>query len=180
MIIVIGGRAGSGKSTVARLLSERLRLKYYSMGDLTRKIAKEKNISLTEINKLEETDPAIDKQIDNLQKELGEKEDDFVIDSRLGILFIPNANFKVFLDADEDIRAERIFRESRLDELSNEPKDTIAKIRSREESEIRRYTQYYDFNCYDKNKYDIVINTTNLKPEEVVKIIVEKVKNKLS
>ena len=178
MIITIGGRAGSGKSTAGKLLAKKLGLKFYSMGNLTRKFAEERGLTLPELNKLQETDSTIDTQIDNLQKELAKKEDAFVIDSRLGVLFIPNANFKVFLDADETVRAQRILKDSRTLEKSTELKETLAKLKVREESEIKRYKQYYNFDCYDNNKYDISINTTNLTPEEVVAEITGKIKEK--
>ena len=45
MIITVSGRAGAGKSTLAKALAHRLRLKRYSSGDLQREIAREKGIS---------------------------------------------------------------------------------------------------------------------------------------
>src|SRR3989338_11659150 len=99
MIIVISGRAGSGKSTIAKALSKRLNLKHYSMGDLTRQVAKERGITLLELGKLEESDDSIDRAIDNKQRELG-KGDNFVIDGRLSAFFIPHATFKIFLVLD--------------------------------------------------------------------------------
>jgi len=39
MILTITGDLGSGKSTVAKLVSEKLKLKYYSTGSIFRKIA---------------------------------------------------------------------------------------------------------------------------------------------
>ena len=53
MIIVLGGRAGSGKSTIAKEVAKKLGYKHYSMGDLQRNIAKEKGISLLELGKLQ-------------------------------------------------------------------------------------------------------------------------------
>lgn len=178
MIITIGGRAGSGKSTIAKLLAKRLNLKHYSMGDLTREIANEKNVSILELSKMQETNPSIDKEIDKKQIELGKTQDSFIIDGRLSAFFIPQADFKIFLDADETVRAERILKESRSLEKSKELKETLEKIKAREESEIKRYKEYYNFNCYDKSKYDIVINTTDLTPEKVVDVIIKNVKGK--
>ena len=79
MIITISGKAGSGKSTVAKMLSERLRLKHYSIGDLMRAMAKEKGMSLLEFNKLAEKDKSIDLELDNKLKELGKSKDNFVV-----------------------------------------------------------------------------------------------------
>lgn len=178
MIITISGRAGSGKSTVAKLLAQRLKLKHYSMGDLTREIAKEKNVSILELSKMQEKEPSIDKDIDKRQIEIGKEEDNFVIDGRLSAFFIPHADFKIFLDADEKVRGERILREARSLEKSAGLKDTLIKLKAREESEIKRYKEYYNFDCYDKNRYDIVINTTELTPEHVVDVIIKKINDK--
>ncbi|MCU0642593.1 MAG: AAA family ATPase, partial [archaeon] len=67
MIIALGGKAGTGKSTVAEFLAKKLKLKHYSMGDFQREIAEQRNISLLDLGRLEEKDPAIDKEVDNLQ-----------------------------------------------------------------------------------------------------------------
>ena len=176
MIVVIGGRAGSGKSTIARLVAKKLKLKHYSMGDLQRQIAKEKGISLVELGKLEEKYPKIDKELDKKQKELGEKEDNFVIDGRLSAFFIPKA-VKLFLDADEKTRAERISKDNREAEKSASISKTIENMRKREESENKRYREYYKMDCYDKSGYDVVIDTTNLTIEQVAEQVLETIKN---
>ncbi len=176
MIIVTGGRAGSGKSTIARLVAKKLNLKHYSMGDLQRSIAKEKGISLLELGKLEEKDPTIDKDLDNKQKVLGEKEDNFVIDGRLSAFFIPKA-IKIFLDADEKTRAERILKDNREIEKNSNIDKTIKNMNKREKSENKRYKQYYGLDCYNKDNYDVVIDTTNLTIEQVVNKVIEAVKN---
>ena len=56
MIITISGIAGSGKSTVAKLLAKKLNYNHYSIGEFMRDIAKEKNTSLLELSNLAETD----------------------------------------------------------------------------------------------------------------------------
>src|SRR3989338_3822519 len=108
MRITISGKAGTGKSTVARLLSEKLGLRHYSIGDLMRAMAAEKGISLLELNRLAETDKSIDFELDNKLKELGKEKDDFVVDGRLTAFFVPHAEVRVFLDADDNVRAETI------------------------------------------------------------------------
>ncbi|MBI2112124.1 AAA family ATPase, partial [Candidatus Woesearchaeota archaeon] len=83
MIITISGTAGSGKSTVGKLLAKKLKYKHYSMGDLQRQIAEQRGITLLELGKLEETDPSIDKELDQKQIQLGKTENKFIIDGRL-------------------------------------------------------------------------------------------------
>ena len=175
MIITISGKAGSGKSTIAKELAEKLKLKHYSIGDLMRQIAQEKNISLMELSKLAEKDDSIDKELDNKQIEL-KKEDNFIIDGRLTAFFIPNADLKVFLECNDKVRAERIFKDERKEEKSHHIDDSIEKIKQREKSERKRYEKLYNVDYYDKKLYNLIIDTTNLSINEVVEKIMKAVK----
>ena len=177
MRITISGKAGTGKSTVAKLLSERLNLKHYSIGDLMRAMASEKKMSLLELNKLAENDKSIDFELDEKLKELGKTKDNFIVDGRLTAFFIPNADFKIFLEADDKVRAERILKDNRQHEKSQNIKEAISIIRKREESEKKRYKRYYGVDYTDKRLYNFVIETTNLMPNEVVGKIMESVES---
>ena len=173
MIITISGKAGSGKSTVARLLSEKLNLRHYSIGDLMRAMANEKKMSLLELNKLAETDKSIDFELDNKLKELGKTKDSFVVDGRLAAFFIPNAQVRVFLDTDDKVRAERILKDKREQEKSRGLNEMISKIRKREYSEKKRYKQYYGVDYMDRRLYNFTVDTTKLNPIQVVESILE-------
>lgn len=179
MRITISGKAGAGKSTVAKLLSEKLSLKHYSIGDLMRAMAKEKGISLLELNKLAETDKSIDLELDENLQELGKTKNNFVVDGRLTAYFIPNADVRVFLDTDDKVRAERILKDKREHEKSKDIDEMVEKIKKREESEKKRYKQYYGIEYPDKKLYNLVIDTTNLIPNQVVERIVEFMKKKI-
>lgn len=174
MIITISGKAGSGKSTIAKLLAKKLKLKHYSIGDLMRRLAKEKNISLLELSRLAEKDSSIDKELDKKQIKLS-KEDDFVIDGRLTAFFIPNADFKIFLECKDKVRAERILKDKREAEKSKDLNETIKKIKKREDSERKRYKEYYNVDYYKKGLYDLVVDTSDLSVDEVIEKIIERV-----
>lgn len=176
MKITISGKAGSGKSTIARLLSEKLRLKHYSIGDLMRAMAVEKGLNLLELNRLAEKDRSIDFELDSRLKELGRTKDGFVVDGRLTAFFIPNAEFRVFLDADSKVRAQRILKDRRKHEKSKNLKQTMLSMKKREESEEKRYKKYYSINYLDKKLYNLVIDTTKLAPDRVVENIIKFVK----
>jgi len=177
MIITITGNLGSGKSTVAKLLAKNLGLKHYSMGDLQRSIAKKKGITLVELQKLEEKDASIDKEVDQTQIDLGKKEDNFVIDSRIGWHFIPYS-IKIFLDVTEEEAARRIFNQKREDEKYNKTlQETLKKIRERKASEIKRYKEYYNLNYMDVSNYDLVVDTTKIPAEKVAEKILEFIKD---
>ena len=178
MRITISGKAGSGKSTVARLLSEKLKLRHYSIGDLMRIMAKEKRLSLLEFNKLAEKDKSIDFEMDNKLKELGKTKDNFVVDGRLTAFFIPNAEIRVFLDSADKTRAHRILKDKRQQEKSKSLNEAISNIKKREESERKRYKKYYGINYLDRRLYNFVIDTTKLNPQQVVDKIVKFVRTK--
>lgn len=178
MRITISGKAGSGKSTVAKLLSEKLSLKHYSIGDLMRAVASEKKLSLLELNKIAEKDKSIDFELDNKLKELGKTKYNFVVDGRLTAYFIPKAEARIFLDADDKVRAQRILKDKRQQEKSKTLKEAISSIKKREESEKKRYQKYYGVNYLDKKLYNYVINTTNLAPDKVVERIMKFVESK--
>ena len=78
MKIILGGIPGSGKGTVAKLLAEKYNLKNYSVGGLRRDIAKSKNITIEQLNKIDEAqldyNKTSDKLVDDFQKELSKKD----------------------------------------------------------------------------------------------------------
>ena len=175
MIITVSGKAGAGKSTVAKLLAKKLKLTHYSTGDLMRMMAKERGISLLQLSRIAEENPSIDKELDQRQIDLGKKHDNFVIDGRLSAFFIPNS-IKVFLDGDRKERARRILKDKREGETSNSLSEMMKEMEKREKSEIKRYKKLYGLDCYAKKFYEIIIKTTNSTPQDVVKKIIEKMK----
>ena len=152
MIVTISGAPGTGTSTLARSLSQQLKLRWVNSGDLFRKIASEKNISVRDMNRLAEKGPEIDYLIDDAQKALA-KDGAGIFEGRLSGHLLP-ADYKILLKADLRTRAERIAkRESKLTE------DAIAETRHREESEARRYQMYYNIDISDFSAYDLVVDS---------------------
>ena len=176
-IITIGGKPGSGKSTVAKLLAKKLNYGHYSSGNFMRDLAEERKISLLELSRIAEKNKSIDQEIDERQIELGRKEDNFVIDARLGFHFIPNS-IKIYLDADFEERAKRILADKIRKEQNIDLQSTKENMKTREESEKKRYKGYYDIDPNDQGYYDLIIDTTSLTPEQAVDKILEFIKNK--
>lgn len=176
MIISIGGQAGSGKSSVADLLAEKLGYKRYSIGDLRRKAAYEREITLAEFNKLGEKEDFTDKDFDRLQEELGKRENNFVIDGRTSFHFIPKS-VKVYLQADLETRAKRVFHDERdreSFETLEECKDSLAE---REKSDETRYERYYGIDVKERGNYDYWISATEMNVEQIVERIIKLLKN---
>jgi cytidylate kinase len=152
MIITISGAPGTGTSTLARGLASALGLRWVNSGELFRKIASEKNLSVKEMNRLAEKGPEIDYLIDDAQKALA-REGSGIFEGRLSGHLL-EADLKVLLKTELRIRAGRIAkRESKLVE------DAMAETRTREESEARRYKMYYNIDINDSSSYDLVLDT---------------------
>jgi CMP/dCMP kinase len=167
MIITISGTPGAGKSIIGKILAKKLGYRFYSAGDVRGEYALDHGMTINELNKKAETDPASDKLVDNYMKELAQKEDDLVIDGRVGFLFFPDS-IKVFVDADPEIRYDRVFKEARDDETFRNIKDAKKAMDKRVESDIKRYENLYHVNPYDLSRYDLVIDTTSISVEEAV------------
>jgi cytidylate kinase len=177
MIITISGQAGSGKSSVSKGLAKKLGFRYYSIGDLRREMAKQRGLTLAELNKLGETHDFTDKDVDEFQAKLGKEQNNFVIDGRLSFYFIPQS-IKIYLDADLETRAKRVLKDERKVEHFKNLQDAIKGLKEREKSDKKRYKKYYNINCLDKKQYDYIIDTSNLTIKQVIDKIMEIIKGK--
>lgn len=169
MLITVSGPPGSGKSTTATALAERFGLEHTSGGDIFRSMARDRGLSLSELNAQAEEDPAIDKQLDRRLQEIAREEDDIVLESRLaGWLAGDHATFRVWLDAPLAVRAERIAdREDKSVAAAREETET------REDSEQQRYREYYGIDIADLSIYDICLNTARWGPETVPTVLAD-------
>ncbi len=165
MIITIAGVPGSGKTSVARILAARRSIPWHSAGGLRAEIAHKKGITIDELNALGETDKTTDTDVDDLQREMGRTQDNFVIEGRMGWHFIPHS-FKVLLTCDLEESARRIFLARHTEgDRDDEPayaslEETKHTIELRMASDARRYEKWYGTTYTDPSHYDLVIDTT--------------------
>ena len=169
--ITVSGNPGSGKSTVAKLLEDKLGIKYVYSGMIFRDLAEKYNMTLEEFGKYCEENSDIDKELDERQLEIL-KEGNVILEGRLAGWLAHSNNvsaFKVAIVADLDIRAKRIV---------NREKGSVEKrkkeILERERSENTRYKKYYNVDLKDTSIYDIVIDSGDKSPKEIVEIIIQK------
>ena len=170
VVITISGTPGSGKSTVAELLNKETRIKYIYSGQIFRDLAVEYNMSLEEFGKYCEENSDVDKKLDERQIEILKK-GDLILEGRLsGWLAYKNKipSLKIAIDADLDIRAGRIVKRENGG-FEKRKKELI----DRQRSEETRYKKYYDIDLKDMSIYDLVIDSGNKTPEEIVDIILK-------
>ena len=169
--ISITGDLGSGKSTVCRLIMEQHGLKAYSIGSIQRSLAQKYSMSILDFNKYMETHTEIDEEIDNTLAEIGRRDEDMILDSRMAWHFVPQS-FKVYLAVDIGVAVERICTASRgAVESYTSPEEARTKILERKSSENYRYLSKYEVDCSDMNNYDLIIDTTNQTPQETADTI---------
>jgi predicted cytidylate kinase len=173
MIITISGSVGSGKDDVAGIIAKRLNYKIYSVGNLRREIAAKEGKTIDQFNKEGEQGRDTDKLVDDATAELGKTENNFILVGRLGYFLIPHS-FRVFLDVDDYVGAQRVLNAKRASEPYKTPEEAAEGIRQRNESDAKRYKKFYGIKDHlSKSNFDICINTTDLTQEEVAAKILE-------
>ena len=176
--ISLAGDLGSGKSTVAKILSQRFGAKIVSAGNIYRELATSLNMTVEEFNINNESDKKYDTMVDDMLKSYDSKAGDFIFDSRLAFNFVPSA-ISFYLTVDRMIAAERVFSAQRKDECFSSVEDADKSLTSRRASERRRYLDYYGVDIMDMANYDFVIDTTHATPEAVAEVIATFVAQKL-
>ena len=172
IIICISGLPGCGKSTVAKKLAQKYRLKYISGGDALKELAVEAGFKPsgedwweTEegrrfLNKRLE-DPDFDKRVDEKLIEAA-KQGNVILDSwTMPWLF--DEGFKIWLDASLEVRASRA---AKRDKISLEKAKEL--IMEREEKTKEIYRRLYGFKLgEDFSPFHIILDTDKLDADEV-------------
>ena len=182
-IITIAGLPGSGKSSTAKGVAAKLGYEHFSSGDLFRKMAAERGVTIEQINETAEAQTDIDRQVDDLLVRMGREKEHFVIDSRTAFHWIPDS-FKVFLDLDLKIGAARTFaqirKEGRASQAGATEEEVYQNTVKRLESERKRYMALYNLDNTDTSRFDLVVDTGAHGLEEVVGIVTEAYRQWLS
>lgn len=168
--IAISGKSGCGNTTVSTLLSQTLGIRMINY--TFRQLAAEKNMTLAEVIAAAKNDDFYDKYVDKHQVELA-LEEPCVLGSRLAIWMLKEADFKVYLYASDEVRANRVFEREGGD--LQQIKDFTA-MRDREDTS--RYMEFYGI---DNNKYDFVdlfIDTSKYNPQQIVELILSELAKK--
>jgi CMP/dCMP kinase len=170
--IVVNGDLGSGKSTVSKLLAERLSIRRISVGDLYREMAAQRGMTALQLNLHAELDDKIDTYVDELQSGIAATGEQLIVDSRLAWFYFKDA-FKVHLMTEPVVAAHRVLSRPGDDvERYASVDDAVDGLASRSESERARFITRYGADKTRLRGYDLVCDTTSATPAEVVDHIV--------
>lgn len=157
------------------MLVHKLGYEYLSVGNMKRQLAEQMGLSIHEFNALGDIPgnaEKFDKQYEDMQKAL-DPHAPIILDSRLGFYCQPKA-FNIFLDVSIHEAARRIMHAGRWsDEIQyNTLDEAIAATQKRNDDDQARYLKLYNIDYFDHNNYDLVIDTSDKTPEQVLDLIV--------
>ena len=216
MIITIDGPAGSGKSTVSKLLAERLHYQYLDTGAMYRAVAlqaKREDIDLERIERVGElchnldlrfkakgkvkrvfignedvssairtpemdllssrisTIKEVREAMTALQRKIARNENLVAEGRDMGTVVFPDADFKFFVTASSDVRVERRFRE-RINRGEKVLRHQVRRDLAKRDEQDRTRSIAPSIPARDA----IIIDTSSMTPEQVVGIILAKMK----
>ncbi len=178
MIITISGTPGSGKSTVAKILLQKLNAERIYVGGIRRDLAREKGLTLQELNEYARTHPETDVDVDQKAaaeaRHLEKKGKIVIVEGRTQFHFLPES-IKVFIKVDPTVGAQRIWKDlqskatqqERNEGNINSLEETKRSTQEREEIDAQRFLKYYGIDHRDQSQYDLVLDSTKESAEEI-------------
>lgn len=164
-IIAISGKSGCGNTSVSKLVAQKLG--FSCINYTLRNLASELAMPMNELLEKAKNDFSFDHLLDNKQKELAHKNNS-VIGSRLAIWLFPEAVLRVYLYANLETRAKRIYQREK-----NADFETIkAETYTRDTNDYERFKHIYDIDNNQFEFVDLIINTMYYTPQAIADIIV--------
>ena len=168
MLVTLSGLPGSGTSTLSRLLAPALGLDHLDGGTVFRAAAAEAHMSLAAFAERAEGDDRIDRALDDRLTERA-RAGDVVLESRLAGWLVTRAGIeglRVWVACDEQERARRVGGREGHDLAAG-----LAQNQARERSEHTRYLRYYGIDLTDLSIYDLVLDSTEAEPDDLLDTI---------
>ncbi len=167
--IAISGVGGTGKSTLARGLAEKLGWKVVSSGSFIRKWHQDNGVPLVETDKIPEE---VDRKMDMSYQEMMRNEEGIVFESRLAGWLSKNFDqtFKIMIKCDQHIGASRIAQreDSTLEEIIREQEIREGLLKE-------KFVRLYDAGDYlDERNFDLVIDTSHVSAKDVLETTLNK------
>jgi cytidylate kinase len=171
--IAISGKSGCGNTTISKTAAEKLGLRFINF--TFRTLAAEHGISLKEVLEKAAKDDFWDREVDRRQVNLAREGEGCVLGSRLAIWMLEDADLKVYLRALPKTRALRIVKRE-----GGELAEVAAFTAERDRQDRERYLRIYRIDYDDYHFADLVIDTDDLSPDEIVDLIIQAAESKNS
>jgi cytidylate kinase len=171
-LIAISGKSGCGNTTVSRLVSERLGLRFINY--TFRSLAAERGISLEEALARAGADDSWDREVDRRQTGIAREGGGCVLGSRLAIWMLEEADLKVYLRAAPETRARRIAGRE-----GGDIESVAAFTAERDRQDRERYLRIYQIDNDDYGFADLVVDADTLDPQGITDSIIATLKEKL-
>jgi len=165
--IAISGRSGCGNTTISQMVADALGLHFINF--TFRSLAAERNVDLKTILELAAKDDSWDKEIDTRQVQLARQNGGCVLGSRLAIWMLDEADLKIYLEAKEKTRIDRI-----INREGGDPIQIAEFTAERDKQDHGRYLRIYNIDTNDFQFVDCIIETDELTPRQITDLIVEK------
>jgi cytidylate kinase len=172
IVVCISGMAGTGKSTLAKKLAQKYKLKYYSGGDALKELAKDEGYNPSSRGwwespeglsflKKREKNLKFDKAVDDKLLEYAQQ-GNVLLDS-WAMPWLLKTGFKIWLVASEEKRAERIAKRDKI-----AVKKALQVLKEKEARTKAIYKKLYGFTLgEDFDPFNLVLDTDNLNAGEV-------------
>ncbi len=180
-VIRVSGPPGSGKTTVAEKLAKALNYENYYTGDVFRKIAKERGLSVEEFYKKIVAEPELEKEIDKRQTELMMTKDNLIVQGRMAPLLPYNPKFKKINILLTVSMVEGTCRQLLRPENKNKTFKEMIQLSSKRmmEEKSRLFSLYGIIDYLDPAPFDIILDTTGLNPDQVFDKLLTEIREKL-
>lgn len=170
--IAISGDIGTGKSTLARLLSEKLNWQYISAGNYFRDWYKKQGMDVSKVYGIPEQE---DRKMEaDFKKEMAEKSNT-IFESRLAGWLAKDykETLKVLCVVDSETAYKRV---AKRDSVSESEAEKLSKQRAKDL--VDKFNNLYGVSDFlDEKYFDLVINTTSLSPDQVLEEVLQKLGN---
>jgi cytidylate kinase len=176
LVISVCGMAGSGKSTVARKLADKYRLKFFSGGDALKALALKEGFRPLDCGwweseeglhflKMRRSDQRYDKQVDEELLDIADK-GNVVLDSWT-MPWLLKKGFKIWLEASVEKRAERIAQRDKMSLV-----EALKALGDKENQTKMIYRGLYGFRLgEDFEPFHFVLDTDSLSANEVFQVL---------
>jgi len=165
--IAISGKSGCGNTTISKMVASMLDLHFINY--TFRSLASEHNMDLKTVLELAAKDDYWDREIDTRQVKFARESSGCVLGSRLAIWMLKEADLKVYLNAAEQTRVDRIVKREGGSML-----EVAAFTAERDKQDHERYLRIYGIDTNDYSFADLLIETDNINPQQITDLIVSK------